>query len=77
MKFQRRARKTKSVFMIKSPHSAVPCSRGLSQGSSGNISVRIPDGWLMTPKTRPLDAKQIAELVDEFELDPRLAEGRE
>ena len=23
--------------------------RGLTPGSSGNISVRLPDGWLMTP----------------------------
>jgi hypothetical protein len=29
----------------------------------------------MTPKTRPLDRKQIAELVDVFELDP--VEGRD
>jgi 3-dehydro-4-phosphotetronate decarboxylase len=32
---------------------------------------------LRDAKTRPLDRKQIAELVDVFELDPRLAEGRE
>ena len=27
-------------------------ARGLTFGSSGNISVRLPDGWLMTPHQR-------------------------
>ena len=25
------------------------CARGLTAGSSGNISVRTDEGWLMTP----------------------------
>src|SRR5690242_18747524 len=28
--------------------------RGLTAGSSGNISVRLPDGWLMTPTNASL-----------------------
>lgn len=33
-------------------------SRGLTSGSSGNISVRLPDGWLMTPTNASLGRLQ-------------------
>ncbi len=39
--------------------------RGLTAGSSGNISVRLPDGWLMTPTNASLgklDADRISKL---------------
>ncbi|MEZ5823677.1 MAG: aldolase [Geminicoccaceae bacterium] len=42
--------------------------RGLTMGSSGNISVRVEDGWLMTPTGATLgnlDPARIAKLDDE------------
>ncbi len=39
-------------------------TRGLSSGSSGNISVRLDDGWLLTPTDSCLG-----------ELDPRRVGG--
>jgi ribulose-5-phosphate 4-epimerase/fuculose-1-phosphate aldolase len=41
--------------------------RGLTAGSSGNISVRLPDGWLVTPTNASLgrlDPARIAKLDD-------------
>jgi ribulose-5-phosphate 4-epimerase/fuculose-1-phosphate aldolase len=31
-------------------------ARGLSPGTSGNVSVRVPGGWIVTPTNAPLDA---------------------
>jgi ribulose-5-phosphate 4-epimerase/fuculose-1-phosphate aldolase len=42
-------------------------ARGLTAGSSGNISARIPDGWLMTPTNVSLgrlDPARLAKLDD-------------
>ena len=37
-------------------------ARGLTFGSSGNISVRLDDGWLMTPTNVALDQLDPARL---------------
>ncbi len=44
-------------------------ARGFSVGSAGNISVRLPDGYLMTPTNSSLgrlDPARIAKLDDDF-----------
>lgn len=49
--------------------------RGLTIGSSGNISVRLDDGWLMTPtgsSMRNLDPNEISKL----DLDGNLISGK-
>lgn len=46
-------------------------ARGLTAGSSGNISVRIADGWLMTPTNASLgrlDPARLAKLDDNGKL---------
>jgi ribulose-5-phosphate 4-epimerase/fuculose-1-phosphate aldolase len=45
--------------------------RGLTPGSSGNISVRIDDGWLMTPTNAShgdLDPATLSKLADQGRL---------
>src|SRR5436305_4088355 len=42
-------------------------NRGLTAGSSGNISVRVEDGWLMTPTNASLgrlDPARLSKLAD-------------
>src|SRR6185437_10933170 len=49
-------------------------ARGLTAGSSGNISVRLADGWLMTPTNASLgrlDPARLSKLDD----DGRLTAG--
>src|ERR671938_1099570 len=49
-------------------------NRGLTAGSSGNISLRIADGWLMTPTNASLgrlDPARLSKLGD----DGRLVSG--
>jgi 3-dehydro-4-phosphotetronate decarboxylase len=49
-------------------------SRGLTAGSSGNISLRLADGWLMTPTNASLgrlDPARLSKLAD----DGRLLSG--
>ena len=49
-------------------------NRGLTAGSSGNISIRIADGWLMTPTNASLgrlDPGRLSKLGD----DGRLVSG--
>src|SRR5271167_1916427 len=49
--------------------------RGLTFGSTGNISVRVPDGgWLMTPTNASLGALDPARL-SKFDTDGRLVGG--
>ncbi len=49
--------------------------RGLTFGSTGNISVRLPDGgWLMTPTNASLGALDPARL-SRFDAEGRLVEG--
>ncbi len=49
--------------------------RGLTAGSSGNISVRLPDGgWLMTPTNMSMGALDPARL-SRFDADGRLVSG--
>lgn len=46
-------------------------SRGLTPGSSGNISVRVDDGWLMTPTNvslGDLDPARLSKIDDEGRL---------
>ena len=46
--------------------------RGLTGGSSGNISVRIEDGWLMTPTGSSLgnlDPARISKLGEDGQLE--------
>src|SRR5262249_16627377 len=45
--------------------------RGLTTGSSGNISVRVEDGWLMTPTNASLgrlDPARLSKLGDNGDL---------
>src|ERR1700758_821160 len=49
-------------------------ARSLTAGSSGNISVRIGDGWLMTPPNASLGRLDPARL-SKLELDGRLVGG--
>src|ERR1700721_1777374 len=45
-------------------------ARGFSVGSAGNISVRLPDGYLMTPtnsRLGRLDAARLSKLDTSFE----------
>lgn len=48
--------------------------RGLTFGSSGNISVRLPDGWLMTPTGSTLDELDPATL-SRLDTEGRLLSG--
>ena len=59
-------------------------NRGLTPGSSGNISVRVDDGWLMTPTNASLgelDPATLSKLDDQGRLvsgdkgDKKLAEA--
>ena len=46
-------------------------NRGLTAGSSGNISVRVEDGWLMTPTNASLgrlDPARLSKLADDGRL---------
>ncbi|HQD84721.1 MAG TPA: class II aldolase/adducin family protein, partial [Quisquiliibacterium sp.] len=46
-------------------------ARGLSAGSSGNISVRLDDGWLLTPTNAclgTLDPARLSKLDDQGRL---------
>ncbi|MGH7064296.1 MAG: class II aldolase/adducin family protein, partial [Stellaceae bacterium] len=46
-------------------------NRGLTAGSSGNISLRVADGWLMTPTNASLgrlDPARLAKLDDKGRL---------
>jgi ribulose-5-phosphate 4-epimerase/fuculose-1-phosphate aldolase len=49
-------------------------NRGLTSGTSGNISVRIADGWLMTPTGSSLGALDPARL-SKLALDGSLLDG--
>lgn len=49
--------------------------RGLTFGSSGNISVRLPDGWLMTPTNVSLGRLKPGELT-KLDLDGRAVSGK-
>jgi 3-dehydro-4-phosphotetronate decarboxylase len=49
-------------------------ARGLTFGSSGNISVRLDDGWLMTPTNVALDQLDPARL-SRLDADLRLMSG--
>jgi L-fuculose-phosphate aldolase len=37
--------------------------RGINQGTSGNVSVRVPEGYLLTPSGIPYDEMKPADLV--------------
>jgi ribulose-5-phosphate 4-epimerase/fuculose-1-phosphate aldolase len=55
-------------------------SRGLTPGSSGNISVRIDDGWLMTPTNASLgdlDPATLSKLDDQGRLVSGFKETKE
>src|SRR5437868_14434467 len=49
-------------------------ARGLTAGSSGNISVRIDEGWLMTPTNASLGRLDPARL-SKLDHDGRLVSG--
>jgi len=49
-------------------------NRGLTAGSSGNISVRVEDGWLMTPTNASLGRLDPARL-SKLDADGRLVAG--
>ena len=55
-------------------------NRGLTPGSSGNISVRVDDGWLMTPTNASLgelDPATLSKLDDQGRLVSGDKEGEE
>jgi ribulose-5-phosphate 4-epimerase/fuculose-1-phosphate aldolase len=55
-------------------------SRGLTPGSSGNISVRVEDGWLMTPTNASLgelDPDTLSKLDDQGRLVSGAKETKE
>jgi L-fuculose-phosphate aldolase len=37
---------------------------GINQGTSGNLSVRVPEGFLITPSSMPYDAMEAGDLVE-------------
>ncbi|QQS11695.1 MAG: aldolase [Rhodospirillales bacterium] len=49
-------------------------ARGLAPGTSGNISVRLPDGWLMTPTNASLGELEPARLT-RLDLDGGVVSG--
>ena len=52
-------------------------ARGLNRGTSGNLSVRLGEDWLVTPSGVTPESAETVERVADASGDPRAASGRQ